>query len=181
MTIPLSHDHGCRAEMGHIAAWSYETVLAADPVSASKARDFVCLHLVEHELGYLVEDIRLVVSELATNAMTHSTTPFTITLSQTDDIVQLAVRDSSPSLPVRAVQQGMDVGGRGLAIVELLSRDCGVRTDDFGSKSVWASFALTATLPASSARGASFGVAHERREPDNDGAPRTLTASASRS
>jgi hypothetical protein len=34
----------------------------------------------------------------------------------------------------------MDISGRGLMIVELLSQECGTRTDDHGFKSVWASF-----------------------------------------
>lgn len=36
--------------MGCIPDWSHEAVLVAEPVSASRARDFVCLHLVEHNL-----------------------------------------------------------------------------------------------------------------------------------
>ena len=132
--------------MDRVPDWSHEAVLVAEPVSASRARDFVCLHLVEHHLLYLVEDIRLVASELATNAMVHAGTPFTVTLSASDGAVLLAVRDGSTSVPVKAVPQAMDTRGRGLLLVELLSREWGASTDGGGSKSVWASFA-TRTRP----------------------------------
>jgi anti-sigma regulatory factor (Ser/Thr protein kinase) len=131
--------------MGRIPDWLHQTVLVAEPVSASRARDFVRLHLVEHHLPYLVEDIRLVVSELATNAMEHARTPFTVTLSASDGTVRLTVRDGSASVPVRAVPQATDVRGRGLVLVELLSREWGTSTDRPGSKSVWASFATRPT------------------------------------
>jgi anti-sigma regulatory factor (Ser/Thr protein kinase) len=136
-------------KMNQITDWSHETVLAAEPTSASKARDFVCLHLAEHHLLYLVENIRLVASELATNAMMHAQTPFIVTLSRVDGSVLLAIRDYSTSVPVRAVPQLMGGGGRGLGIVELLSHEWGTSTDRRGSKSVWASFA-TRTRPGPS-------------------------------
>jgi anti-sigma regulatory factor (Ser/Thr protein kinase) len=133
--------------MNQIRGWSYETVLAAEPVSASRARDFICEHLVAHDLLYLVEDIRLVASELATNAMVHARTPFVVTLSETNGVVLLAIRDGSTSVPVPTTPQVMDMGGRGLVLVELLSHEWGASTDGSGSKSVWASFA-TRTRPS---------------------------------
>lgn len=133
--------------MDRIPDWSHEAVLVAEPVSASSVRDFIRLHLVEHDLRYLVEDIRLVASELATNAMVHARTPFTVTLSASGGTVLLAVRDDSTSVPVKAVPQAMDMSGRGLLLVEQLSREWGTNTDGDGSKSVWASFA-TRTGPA---------------------------------
>jgi anti-sigma regulatory factor (Ser/Thr protein kinase) len=112
------------------------------------ARDFICEHLVAHDLLYLVEDIRLVASELATNAMVHAHTPFVVTLSEMNGVVLLAIRDGSTSVPVRITPQVMEMGGRGLMLVELLSEQWGARTESDGSKSVWASFA-TRTRPGS--------------------------------
>lgn len=122
------------------AEWSHETVLAAEPVSAALARDFVRLHLVAHHLSHLVEDVRLVVSELATNAVTHAQTSFGVTLSSANGSVLLAVQDGSTSAPVRVAPELMDMSGRGVMIVELLSQDWGTSTDGQGFKSVWASF-----------------------------------------
>lgn len=121
--------------------WSHRTVLVAEPMSASRARDFVCLHLAEHSLLYLVEDIRLVVSELATNAMVHARTPFTVTLAAEDRTVLLTVRDGSTTVPVRAGPQVTDTRGRGSLLVEELSLAWGASTAADGTKSVWASFA----------------------------------------
>ena len=75
--------------------WEHEIHLPVEPLSASRARAFVCRHLVEHRLLQLVAPIRLVASELATHAIIHSDTPFTVTLSMTDDVVTLSVHDDS--------------------------------------------------------------------------------------
>ena len=126
--------------MASIADWSHETVLAAEPVSAALARDFVCLHLVAHHLVHLVEDVCLVVSELATNAVAHAQTPFGVTLSSANGSVLLAIQDGSAAAPVRSASDVMDVSGRGLMFVEVLSHKWGTTTDGHGLKSVWASF-----------------------------------------
>lgn len=120
--------------------WSHETILATEPISAALAREFVSLHLVAHYLVHLVEDLRLVVSELATNALAHAQTPFVVTLASANGSVLLAIHDESPSAPVRSTPDVMDMGGRGLLIVQLLSQPWGTRTDAHGFKSVWASF-----------------------------------------
>lgn len=123
-----------------IPNWSHETVLAAEPTSAALARDFVLLHLVAHDLSHLVADVQLVASELASNAVAHARTPFSVTLSGANTSVLLAIQDESTSIPVRSAPDVMAIGGRGLMIVELLSQDWGTSTDGHGFKSVWASF-----------------------------------------
>ena len=135
--------------MNETVGWSHETVLAAEPVSASKARAFICQYLVAHDLQYLMEDIRLVASELATNAVVHARTPFVVTLWELNGVVLLAMRDGSASVPVRSMPQVTDLGGRGLVLVEQLSHEWGASTDVSGSKSVWASF-VTRNLPGPS-------------------------------
>ena len=126
--------------MGESVLWSYDAVLAAEAVSAAKARDFVRGHLLAHDLTDLVEDVRLVVSELATNAMVHAQTPFTVTLEGRESTVLLIVSDGSPVAPVRVAAHPLDTGGRGLSIVDLVSRDWGATRTADGAKSVWASF-----------------------------------------
>jgi anti-sigma regulatory factor (Ser/Thr protein kinase) len=126
--------------MVSISDWSHETVLAADPKSAALARDFVSRHLVAHHLSQWVEDIRLVVSELATNAVAHAQTPFSVTLSSTDGSLLLAIHDGSAEAPTRSAPDVTQATGRGLMIVEVLSHKWGTSTDGHGCKSVWASF-----------------------------------------
>lgn len=126
--------------MARTPDWSHEIVLAADPVSPSMAREFVSEHLAAHDLPDLLDDLRLVVSELATNAVAHARTPFVVTLSRVAGSVLVAIQDSSDAPPVRVTSDPMDTGGRGLMIVELLSETWGTATDAEGLKSVWASF-----------------------------------------
>jgi two-component sensor histidine kinase len=112
-------------------------------VSALRARAFVLHQLVDHRLLHLADRVRLVASELATNALVHAGTDFTVTLSADDHAVLLTVRDDNAALPARRVAQLMDATtGRGLEIVSIVSTDWGLTDDDGGSKAVWASFAI---------------------------------------
>jgi anti-sigma regulatory factor (Ser/Thr protein kinase) len=129
---------------------SYTIRLPAEPGSASRAREFVCLHLQRHDAQHLEDDLRLVVSELVTNAITHAQTPFTVELQVEGLFVTLIVSDLSPLVPVMAAGEAMDGGGRGLLIVDVLSRDWGVTNGPDGSKSVWAAFSDEADVVAAS-------------------------------
>lgn len=120
--------------------WSHRTVLQAEPISASRAREFVGSHLMAHDLSHLVADVQLVASELATNAVAHAQTPFVVVLSRENGAVVLRVDDESASSPVQSAPDVMDLNGRGLMLVQLLSHAWGTRSDGRGSKSVWASF-----------------------------------------
>jgi len=126
--------------MGQGSHWSHDTALPAEAVSVLRARQFVCVHLVEHRLWYLVDDVRLVASELATNAVRHARTPFNVSLEQADRLVLLSVDDSSPAPPVHLATDALATTGRGVSIVELLSNSWGVTENLGGGKSVWASF-----------------------------------------
>jgi anti-sigma regulatory factor (Ser/Thr protein kinase) len=124
--------------------WSHETSLAAEASSAARARAFVIRHLLDHDLPHLVDDIELVASELATNAMAHAQTPFTVILCGFDETVVLEVSDESRAEPSLVVARALDTSGRGVAIVQALSRDWGVLSRASGGKSVWAEFDSTA-------------------------------------
>ena len=122
--------------------WSYDATFEASPVSASRARAFVTRHLVHHRLLYLVDAVRLVASELATNSLVHAQTAFSLTLSATDDTVLLTVRDNSSAFPRRRRARATDATGRGLEIVDIVSSKWGFDEDGDGSKAVWAAFAI---------------------------------------
>ena len=68
--------------MASVTAWWHEQIFAVEPPSVALARDFVCQHLVAHHQTHLVDDVRLVVSELATNAVVHAQTRFGVCLSR---------------------------------------------------------------------------------------------------
>jgi len=144
------------AGRSHTHTWSAATTNVAD------ARDFVALRLAEHGLDIAVPDARLVVSELATNAIRHAGTRFTLTLLVQDGSVLLTVTDPSETWPALAADpllaadlspaDGVGVvdgvglvdgvslaeGGRGLGIVAALSSSWGVTPEPHGGKSVWA-------------------------------------------
>jgi Histidine kinase-like ATPase domain len=130
---------------GNAVYWSHQATFEASPISASRARDFVTRRLIGHRLFYLVDPVRLVASELATNVLVHAQTAFSVTLEASEQTVLLTVRDDSLALPTRRAAQALDPSGRGLAIVEILSHDWGANEDGAGSKAVWASFALRET------------------------------------
>ena len=139
--------------MAQASVWMHETVLAPVPASASEARDFVCLHLIEHQMLYLVEDIRLVASEFATIAMLRSQSSFTMELQRIDDDVRLTVTEAPPSLSVRALAPASGTGGQGLSVVEVVSQAWGVEARPEGARALWASFGVRSRSRPHDSRG----------------------------
>ncbi|TRV77540.1 ATP-binding protein [Streptomyces sp. 130] len=110
--------------------------------SVGASRAFVTGVLAEWQLHTLIENIRLCVSELATNALLHGVPPgreFSVALHRAEDQVRLEVRDSGPGQP--RVQQAAEVAcsGRGLHLVRELADDFGV-DDHVVGKTVWLIF-----------------------------------------
>jgi len=126
--------------MSQIPDWCHSLQFSAEPASASRARAFVSSHLAGDGVPQLEDDVLLVVSELVTNAITHARTPVTVMLERSGPCVVLTVCDLSPTVPVMRAADAMAGGGRGLMIVDVLSRDWGVRVGPSGSKTVWAAF-----------------------------------------
>jgi anti-sigma regulatory factor (Ser/Thr protein kinase) len=90
----------------------------------------------------LVEDIKLCVSELATNTLLHGVPPgreFSVHLSATDDVVRLAVRDSGGGRPVVRQSDAESGSGRGLFLAEQLAAELGIDHHVVG-KTVWVAF-----------------------------------------
>ena len=122
------------------SSWTHATQFEPVRASASAARAFVRLHLRDHGLDALVDDVGLVVSELATNAVKHAGTPFTVRLRGDGHCLLLTVHDRSRDVAFERPPGSTSTGGRGLAIVDRLSHDWGVDHADEVEKSVWASF-----------------------------------------
>jgi anti-sigma regulatory factor (Ser/Thr protein kinase) len=91
--------------------------------------------------GLASDDAVLVVSELASNAVLHSGGGFEVALRLLNDAVMVEVTDRSPIVP-QAGASSQRRGGRGLLIVERVSRAWGVRMANDG-KTVWAEIAVT--------------------------------------
>ena len=149
--------------------WSSDVDFQPVTWAPAQARDFVARRLAEHELAYLVDDVRLVVSELVTNAVVHAQTPIRVSVAQLLFCVRLTVFDESADLPVVPLARQLDsdaVGGRGLWVTEACSSDWGTELGRAGEKAVWALFPVrpesswietatsAGTIPVQSARGA---------------------------
>jgi anti-sigma regulatory factor (Ser/Thr protein kinase) len=120
--------------------WTHEDSWEAAPASVALARGFVTSHLERHDLLRILNEVRLVASELATNAVRHAQTPFSVSLAQDGTHVRLAVRDGSARLPLPAQPDALALGGRGLFMVATYSTAWGVTPEPGGGKSVWATF-----------------------------------------
>lgn len=140
--------------MGDASLWSHRTVLLADLSNVAHARQFVSQRLLEHDLVLLVEDVVLAASELATIAISDAPGEITLTLVGVEDAVVLTVRQGPPpSAPQRAAQTRRltsvtESAAQGLAVVSLVSRECGVNVDADGVESVWASFDAGGSEPS---------------------------------
>jgi hypothetical protein len=126
--------------MGQASSWSHEATLPGEALSVLRARQFVCVHLVDHRLLYLVDEVRLVAGELAANAVRHAHSAFTVRLAQVEQAVLVSVHDGSPIAPRLLAPRLTDTAGRGLFLVDLVSNDWGVTPAPREGKSVWASF-----------------------------------------
>ncbi|MGW3112697.1 ATP-binding protein [Streptomyces sp. NPDC001091] len=110
--------------------------------SVGAAREFAVDTLLEWECHDRHEDIRLCVSELATNAVLHGVPPgreFLLAITGDGASIRIEVRDSGGGVPVVKACGLDDCGGRGLLLVQALADDFDVTPHNPG-KSVWAVF-----------------------------------------
>jgi serine phosphatase RsbU (regulator of sigma subunit) len=117
-----------------------ELSLPADADVVPRARAFVTEALLG-ESPSLVDDARLVVTELVTNASLHGRPPVTVTVRETLDGVRVAVEDTGQSLPIIPAHSTEAMTGRGLSLVTAVSRAWGVEAGASGGKIVWADLA----------------------------------------
>ncbi|MFI6052903.1 ATP-binding protein [Streptomyces violascens] len=131
--------------------------LPSDPASVSAARRYVAGVLTDWGLptdAEAADTVRLIVSELATNAVQHTfgqSPTFTVDVQlEREEELRIGVTDSHPRWPKRlpaAVQQD---NGRGMVIIRWLAAECGGRlsvapTAD-GGKTVWIALPWTAPV-----------------------------------
>jgi PAS domain S-box-containing protein len=121
-----------------VAAW----VLSAQPTVAAGARELVRRQLRDWSAlrpgsaDIAADTVELLVSELVTNSLRYGRGPIGLRLLRGRDSLVCEVSDELQAAPrPRAVHQG-DEGGRGLFLVDQLSRRWGVRTTAHG-KIIW--------------------------------------------
>ncbi|MFD5764546.1 ATP-binding protein [Streptomyces sp. NPDC127049] len=134
--------------------------LPSEPTAVATARRFVAEVLGRWGLDDgedVADSIRLMVSELATNAVQHTfgqSPTFTVELGlDREGLLRIGVTDSHPRFPRRlpaAVQQD---NGRGMRIIRVLAAEAGGRLSVTptveGGKTVWVTLPwATAAVPA---------------------------------
>ena len=106
-----------------------ELTLPADARSVRVAR-----HEVENAVADCPEDVRttvaLLTSELASNAVVHASTPFTVRADNNQTLVRVSVSDSGGRLPVMAVRDRTTRGGWGLSMVDAAASRWGIAVGD---------------------------------------------------
>lgn len=119
------------------ALLSVELTLPGVTASVPSARRFVRSTLASWDLQELVDAATLVVSELATNAVLHARSDFTVVIAvEPGGALRLEVADGSQAQPAPRRYSNGATTGRGLSIVDDLAVDWGVDTTPRG-KRVW--------------------------------------------
>jgi hypothetical protein len=126
----------------HTAVVGAPSVLArAFPWSGmgpADARRFVTDTLVAWSRTDLVDDAAVIITELATNAILHARTGFTVTIScRADGAIRVAVRDASLQPPRLRRPAPFEGSGRGLGLVAAIAAGWGTDVLRDG-KVVWA-------------------------------------------
>jgi serine phosphatase RsbU (regulator of sigma subunit)/anti-sigma regulatory factor (Ser/Thr protein kinase) len=124
------------------AAPPVEADLPAELTAVRRARDMVraaasALRLSEDGL----DTASLIVSELVTNALVHGAAPVSLRVRSSGSRCYIEVTDSARYRPHRRVARETDENGRGLELLQALSRRWGVRPQVTG-KVVWAQLDL---------------------------------------
>jgi hypothetical protein len=130
---------GAGAIPGQLPPKELAASFPAECQSPGRARRLAASEL--RRWGYdeeLVNEAILVLSELASNAVIHAGSPFTIRVQSHDSLLRIAVRDRCPSLATANGERGLLVRApHGLAVIQALSTQWGVQDTPDG-KIVWA-------------------------------------------
>ncbi|HET6792887.1 MAG TPA: response regulator [Acidimicrobiales bacterium] len=119
--------------------------LGAEVRSAGSARRFVEATLERWDCVQPLEVVKLLVSELVTNAVVHAHSDAEVIVRLTPMKVHIEVLDRSPVLPVVRQAAHHDTSGRGMALVAALSSSWGTRPLPHG-KAVWFEVPRTAAI-----------------------------------
>src|SRR4051812_35699607 len=111
--------------------------LAAEASTVPDARHFVvdALRACQCDEG-CVGIVALLTTELATNAVVHARTAYSVTIGLTARVVRIDVTDESRTRPVLKRSMTHDVGGNGLFFLDVMADKWGIEERPDG-KSVW--------------------------------------------
>lgn len=136
----------------NLAPRSSFMLLAALPSEVGQARAYTRRVLGGWQLSAMADTVELLVSELVTNAVratggvggpvdervyAGAVKPVFLSLSVVAESLLIEVWDMSAVLPLRRVASRNDETGRGLLLVQTLSKEWGCEMPDTGGKIVW--------------------------------------------
>jgi CheY-like chemotaxis protein len=113
--------------------------------SVRQARRFVKEKLHEWGLDSLLDDALLIVSELATNAMTHAKSGCGVRLVLTPSMLRIEVADAGGGTPEPQPPSTTGESGRGVHLVAALTTAWGMEVIEGEGKLVWAELPRPAT------------------------------------
>ncbi|MFJ7949142.1 SpoIIE family protein phosphatase [Streptomyces sp. NPDC096354] len=120
-----------------VASWEFP----ADTSLVGSARALATAQLNQWGLEHLTDSTELIVSELVTNAIQHGSGPIRLRLIR-NQVLTCEVHDTNSSSPRLNRSHANDESGRGLLLVDQLSRTWGTRPTPDG-KLIWAEQPLT--------------------------------------
>ena len=146
------------------------TRFAAEPECSGAARRFVVAAVQGWDLERFEDDAALCATELATNAILHSRTPFTVSVRPAGSGIRIDVQDDRPDrlpeLPppgIEPLQTGTT--GRGLKLVATIAARWGYFSTEL-AKTVWAEVDDDSTRSTHAAVDPLIEVAPRRTSPD---------------
>lgn len=107
-----------------------------EPESVASARRFAVQALAGLP-DTTVENVELMVSEVATNCVRHTNSAFEIAITVTGEEVGVAVTDRADGTPTVRSPAPTDPHGRGLLIIDMLAGAWGVEPRSGVGKTVW--------------------------------------------
>lgn len=118
--------------------------LPHEPSSVSLVRRRLCTELLASGVvDDIADDAAVIMSELFSNALRHArplpSGDIQVAWKHEGDLIELAVSDGGATTEPRPARSSLSsLGGRGLSIVEALATGWGVRHEDDGATTVWA-------------------------------------------
>ncbi|HVM05664.1 MAG TPA: SpoIIE family protein phosphatase [Acidimicrobiales bacterium] len=142
---PVGDPHGGLWHQRPLAPREARIALPADVASVPATRQFLAGVLRSWRMPEVVEgDVQLLSSELASNAVRHARSRFTVIVRYDGERLRVEVGDGSRAMPRKRSPEPDEVGGRGLVLVDVLASSWGVLPTLEG-KRVW--FEVPAPAP----------------------------------
>lgn len=123
---------------GYADAMDRHITLSESDLAARQARDAVRNAVTEWQMSSCLDDALLIVSELVTNATSHSSGEVSLHLRTSGTLLRIEVHDEQvDTLPETRDPSDTEPGGRGLHLVSALSSNWGWEVGAH-TKTIWA-------------------------------------------